>query len=195
MTDEARLIAAAGRGDRNAFEKLVGGRQERVFWTAYQVVGHFEDARDVAQHVFIGLWQVLPRYRPGLSFDSWLHRITINLAIDACRRRRARPEVVGSEGVEPVAAPLTASPFQDLRQREVQRIFLRLARRLSPRQRAVFVLKEMNDLKTTEIAKIMKLTPSTVRNHLHQARKELRRGLARDYPEYMPKGSAGKETP
>ena len=195
MTDEARLIAAAGRGDRSAFEKLVGGRQERVFWTAYQVVGHFEDARDVAQHVFIRLWQVLPRYRPGLSFDSWLHRITINLAIDACRRRRARPEVVDSEGVEPVAAPLTASPFQDLRQREVQRIFLRLARRLSPRQRAVFVLKEMNDLKTTEIAKIMKLTPSTVRNHLHQARKELRRGLARDYPEYMPKGSAGKETP
>lgn len=195
MIDEARLIAAAGRGDRDAFETLVSGRQEMVFWTAYQVVGDFEDARDVAQHVFIRLWQVLPRYRPGLSFSSWLHRITINLAIDACRRRRARPEVVGSEGPEPVAAPLTASPFHDFRQREVQRIFSRLARRLSPRQRAVFVLKEMNDLDTAEIAAIMKLTPSTVRNHLHQARKELRRGLARDYPEYLPRRSADETTP
>ncbi len=192
MTDEAWLIAAAGRGDRQAFEKLVCGRQERVFWTAYQVVGHFEDARDVAQHVFIRLWQVLPRYRPGTSFDTWLHRITINLAIDACRRRRARPELVGSEGVEPMAAA-SASPFQDLRQREVQRIFLRLARRLSPRQRAVFVLKEMNGLETNEIAEIMKLTPSTVRNHLHQARKELRRGLASDFPEYLPRGAAGEK--
>jgi RNA polymerase sigma-70 factor (ECF subfamily) len=195
MTDEARLIAAAGRGDRDAFEKLVGGRQERVFWTAYQVVGHFEDARDVAQHVFIRLWQVLPRYRSGLSFDSWLHRITINLAIDACRRRRARPEMVGSEGAETVVAPVTGSPFQDLHQKEVQRIFQRLARRLTPRQRAVFVLKEMNGLETSEIAEIMKLTPSTVRNHLHQARKELRRGLARHYPEYMPPGSATEDTP
>jgi len=195
MADEARLIAAAGRGDRDAFEELVGRRQERVFWTAYQVVGHFEDARDVAQHVFLRLWQVLPRYRPGWSFDAWLHRITINLAIDACRRRRARPEIGDSHAAEAVAAPGAGSPFRDQRQREIQGIFLVLARKLSPRQRAVFVLKEMNGLETAEIAEIMKLTPSTVRNHLHQARKELRRGLARDYPEYLPPGHTAEEEP
>lgn len=193
MSKEARLIASASRGDADAFEKLVRSRQEKVFWTAYQVVGHIEDARDVAQHVFLRLWQVLPRYRPSSSFDAWLHRITINLAIDACRRRQARPELPASHRLEPVAAPPAGTPGSELRRREIQQIFRTLARRLSPQQRAVFVLKEMNGLETAEIAKIMELTASTVRNHLHQARKHLRQGLAEEFPEYLPAGSGGSE--
>jgi len=188
MSEEARLIAAASQGDAAAFEQLVRSRQEKVFWTAYQVVGHMEDARDVAQHVFLRLWQVLPRYRPSSSFDSWLHRITINLAIDACRRRQARPELTSFEGMEPVPAPPEGTPGAELRRLEIQRIFRTLARRLSPQQRAVFVLKEMNGLDTADIASIMELTTSTVRNHLHQARKHLRRGLAENFPEYLPHG-------
>ncbi len=76
MIDEARLIAQAARGDRDAFEQLVRSRQQRVYWTAYQVVGNEDDARDIAQQVFIRLWRVLPRYRGGRRFDAWLHRIT-----------------------------------------------------------------------------------------------------------------------
>lgn len=194
MSEEERLIAAASRGDADAFEELVRSRQEKVFWTAYQVVGNSEDARDVAQHVFLRLWQVLPRYRPAGSFDAWIQRITINLAIDACRRRQARPEVPASDRVEPVAAPAAGTPGAELRRREIQKIFRTLARRLSPQQRAVFVLKEMNDLDTAEIAQIMELTPSTVRNHLHQARKQLRRGLTVEFPEYLPGGRGGSNS-
>ena len=193
MTDEARLIRDAAAGDRDAFERLVRSRQARVFWTAFQVVGNEEDARDVAQEVFIRLWRSLPRYRPEQRFDTWLYRITVNLAIDACRRRRARPELAAAETGE-IAAPHGAGgPADALRSDEVQRIFLRLARRLSAQQRAVFVLKEMNGLDNSEIARVMELSPSTVRNHLHQARKSLRRGLAALYPEYQPDGSSDGE--
>jgi RNA polymerase sigma-70 factor (ECF subfamily) len=191
MTDEARLIARAARGDRDAFEELVRSRQERVFWTAFQVVGDEDDARDVAQQVFIRLWQVLPRYRPRRRFDSWLYRITVNLAIDAYRRRQARPESPGAG--EPVLPVPAGEPGESLRQDEIQRIFLRLARRLSGQQRAVFVLREMNDLDNREIARVMELSESTVRNHLHQARKILRRGLAALYPEYLPAREVGRE--
>ena len=193
MSEEARLIAAASQGDAGAFEQLVRSRQEKVFWTAYQVVGHMEDARDVAQHVFLRLWQVLPHYRPASSFDAWLHRITINLAIDACRRRQARPELTSYERLELVPAPRSETPGVDLRRREIQQIFRTLARRLSPQQRAVFVLKEMNGLATAEIAQIMEVTASTVRNHLHQARKQLRRGLTEEFPEYLPGGRKGSD--
>ena len=195
MTEEAGLIARAARGDREAFESLVRSRQERVFWTAFQVVGDEEDARDVAQQVFIRLWKVLPRYRPRWRFDSWLYRITVNLAIDSYRRRQSRPEVPQPEGLEaePTAEPGAAG--ETLPQAEIQRIFLRLARRLSGQQRAVFVLKEMNGLDTREIAKVMELSESTVRNHLHQARKVLRRGLEALYPEYLPGGNAGPRGP
>ncbi len=74
----------------------------------------------------------------------------------------------------------------------MQRIFLRLARRLSPQQRAVFVLREMSGLDTGEVATVLRLAPSTVRNHLHQARRILRRGLAALYPEYLPRHGEGE---
>ena len=195
MTKEARLIAKAARGDREAFESLVRSRQERVFWTAFQVVGDEEDARDVAQQVFIRLWKVLPRYRPRWRFDSWLHRITVNLAIDAYRRRQSRPEVPQPEGPEAEPPDRPGATGETVQQAEIQRIFLRLARRLSGQQRAVFVLKEMNGLDTREIAKVMELSESTVRNHLHQARKVLRRGLEALYPEYLPAGKPGPRGP
>ncbi len=192
MIDEARLIAQAARGDRDAFEQLVRSRQQRVYWTAYQVVGNEDDARDIAQQVFIRLWRVLPRYRGGRRFDAWLHRITMNLAIDAYRRRQARPDAAPLPP-RPSSLPSVAGtgPAEGLDRREVQAIFLRLARRLSPQQRAVFVLKEMNGLDSDEIAAALEITPSTVRNHLHQARKILRRGLAALYPEYLPARSRG----
>jgi RNA polymerase sigma-70 factor (ECF subfamily) len=193
MTEEARLIAKAARGDRDAFESLVRSRQERVFWTAFQVVGDEEDARDVAQQVFIRLWKVLPRYRPRWRFDPWLYRITVNLAIDAYRRRQSRPEVPRTEGFEAEPPSTPRAVGDSVPQAEIQRIFLRLARRLSGQQRAVFVLKEMNGLGNREIAKVMELSESTVRNHLHQARKVLRRGLEALYPEYLPGGKPGGE--
>ncbi|MFQ5768523.1 MAG: RNA polymerase sigma factor [Acidobacteriota bacterium] len=194
MKEEERLLREACRGDRTAFEALVKRYQGRVFWTAFQVIGHHEDARDVAQQVFIQVWRSLHRYKPGRPLAAWLHRITVNSAIDTLRRRSARPEDVGrglpedSRGL-PAAAGGTAG----LEEAEIQRIFLHLSRRLTGRQRAVFVLKEMNGLCTHEIAKVMGLQASTVRNHLHQARRILRRGLAALYPEYMPRG--GKRRP
>ena len=177
MTDEARLIRDPAAGDRDAFERLVRSRQARVFWTAFQVVGNEEDARDVAQEVFIRLWRSLPRYRPEQRFDTWLYRITVNLAIDACRRRRARPELVAAETGE-IAAPHGAGgPADALRSDEVQRIFLRLARRLSAQQRAVFVLKEMNGLDNSEICSLLDISRANLWTLLHRARVRLRRDL------------------
>ena len=184
MSQETRLIARAARGDRDAFEELVRSRQQKVFWTAFQVVGDEEDARDVAQQVFIRLWKALPRYKPRWRFDTWLYRITVNLAIDSYRRRQARPEVPDSEDREWADPRGDVEPEDSIHRQEVQKIFLRLARRLSGQQRAVFVLKEMNGLKNDEIAQVMGLSTSTVRNHLHQARKILRRGVQALYPEY-----------
>lgn len=73
------------------------------------------------------------------------------------------------------------------RTEEVSRIFRMLARSLSPKQRAVFVLKEIENVSTGEIARIMGLRQSTVRNHLFQARKILQDELRKRFPEYMPR--------
>jgi RNA polymerase sigma-70 factor (ECF subfamily) len=69
---------------------------------------------------------------------------------------------------------------------ELQRAFLRLASQLAPKQRTAFVLREIEGQDTAEVARIMGVAESTVRNHLLQARRVLRRGLERDYPGLVP---------
>lgn len=199
--DEAELIRQAKTGDAAAFEALVRGRHQRVYWIAYQVVGNREDAKDVAQAVFIRLWRVLPKYDERFPFSTWLYRITMNLAIDHIRREtRHRHDDEPDEdrylgSGEPSSA--AATPGAGLARAEIQRIFDELAGRLAPQQRAAFVLREMEELTSEEVADILGVSASTVRNHVFQARRILRAELERRYPEYVPglKSAAEKEKP
>ena len=93
---------------------------------------------------------------------------------------------------EPEASRLPArdgpAPHHQLERDELQRVFQELAEELAPQQRAVFVLREMEEHSSEEVAAILGISPSTVRNHLFQARRILRRELRRRYPEYLPPG-------
>ena len=83
--DLTDLIRAAAGGDRRAFADLVLKKRERVVRTAFQITGNLEDAKDVAQGVFLKLWKVLQRFDLSKRFDTWLYRITVNAAIDHVR--------------------------------------------------------------------------------------------------------------
>jgi len=195
-SDLARL---AGAGDEIAFEALIRRKRERVFWTAYQIVGDEEDAKEIAQATFIRLWKVLGKYKPDQSFDTWLYRITTNLAIDRYRLRGpARASVALPDDEEPPYEPsarpaATGDPLADLTGRELGRIFQTIAQRLGARQRAIFVMSQIEGLPTEEIARIMGISHSTVRNHLFQARRSLQEALHRLYPEYARK--RGRDAP
>jgi RNA polymerase sigma-70 factor (ECF subfamily) len=173
--DLTDLIRAAAGGDRRAFEDLVLRKRDRVVRTAFQITGNLEDAKDVAQGVFLRLWRVLQRFDLSKRFDTWLYRVTVNAAIDAVRARgprgvlQALPDDAGDRLRDPSQGP---GEVFDLKQ--LQGAFLRLAARLAPRQRATFVLKEIEGLGTDEIARVLGVTESTVRNHLLQARRILR---------------------
>ena len=182
-------IRAAAAGDREAFGALVRATRAQVVRTAFQITGDMEDAKDVAQGVFLRLWKVLRRYDPGRRFDTWLYRITVNAAIDHLRERGPRG-ILQPLPEDPAALGAAPAPDQGttLDLAALQRAFLRLAAGLAPKQRAVFVLREIEGRDTAEIAEILGITESTVRNHLHQARKILRRGIERDYPELVPEG-------
>jgi RNA polymerase sigma-70 factor (ECF subfamily) len=189
MQDEGELIRAAAAGDRAAFDELVRRKRERVVRVAYQVTGDWEDALDVSQGVFVKLWNGLDRFDPGRRFDTWLHRITVNAAIDHIRSAGPRgtlqplpdePDEIGA--VEPeIERTLDVS--------RLQKAFLHLAGRLAVKQRTAFVLREIEGMETAEVARIMGVAESTVRNHLLQARRVLRAGLKREYPGLVPRPS------
>jgi RNA polymerase sigma-70 factor (ECF subfamily) len=189
--DDRDLIRRAADGDLEAFSRLVESRRERVFRIARHVVGDPELARDVTQEVFLRLFRVARRYRAGGNFDVWLHRIALNLSIDALRRERPHRDTLpldtaaGAGGAGAPAAPTgESSTTAALRRREVRRIFAELSSKLPRRQRFAFVLREIEGLPTGEVAAILGTTESTVRNHVLQARRTLGDELRRRYPEY-----------
>lgn len=186
LSDRDLAVQARG-GDMLSFETLVCRKTPAVVSLARRVVGNVEDARDVAQMVFLRVWKEIHRYDEKYSLNTWLYRIATNLAIDFLRSARSREKAHGAtlhlvrEREESTAAGATRSAED----RELARLFETVSGKLSEKQKAVFVLREMEDLDTKDIAEILACGESTVRNHLFNARRILRKEMARLYPEFV----------
>jgi RNA polymerase sigma-70 factor (ECF subfamily) len=184
LSDRELALKARG-GDLPAFETLVTRKTPVVVSVARRIVGDAEDARDIAQMVFLRVWAELHRYDESFSFNTWLYRITTNLSIDYLRSSRSRERAHGAtlhlvRMREETTAAQTTRAAED---GQLLLLFQRAASRLTGKQKAVFVLREMEDRDTREIAEILGCGESTVRNHLFNARRALRRELARVCPQ------------
>jgi len=186
MQDEGELIRRAATGDPEAVNDLVRMKREMVVRVAYQVVGNWEDAVDVSQGVFVRLWKGLGRYDPTRRFDTWLHRVTVNAAIDWVRSRGKHLQALPDEPARLPGQTTHPTVERDLDVENLRKVFATLSARLAPKQRTAFVLREIEGVETAEVARIMSVTESTVRNHLLQARRALRSGIEREYPHLVP---------
>ena len=186
LADRDLAVRARG-GDMVCFEALVSRKTPAVVSLARRIVGNTEDARDVAQMVFLRVWKEIHRYDDRFSLNTWLYRIATNLAIDFLRSSRSRERAHGAtlhlvrEREESTADGATRSAED----RELARLFEIVSGKLSEKQKAVFVLREMEDCDTRDIAEILGCGESTVRNHLFNARRILRKEMARLYPEFL----------
>lgn len=190
--EDRQLLAAMTEGAEWALDELIRRKTQPLLQVAFRILGDREDAWDVVQLAFLKVWQNRHKFSDRWSPNTWIYRIATNLAIDSLRSRRSREKLH-----EPVRLQLqkreaeqAARPARELRAREVETLFRRLAAELTEKQRAVFVLRELEGLSSKEVASITNCRESTVRNHLFNARRTLRHALARDYPEYARLGSA-----
>jgi RNA polymerase sigma-70 factor (ECF subfamily) len=190
--DEKSCVSAALTGDEDAFAALVRRHSGGLHRAVARILGDEAEAWDVVQMAFLKAWQRLESYNPRWSFATWLYRIGTNLAIDLLRSRtsRERAHRAGSEHhLRLVGESRKTSELAD--GREVDRLLEHLVEALTPQQRAAFVLREVEGLDTAEVAKVLGCTATTVRNHIFQARKILRRELEAKYPEYLPRTHRG----
>lgn len=188
-TDRDLLLALAG-GDESALDELIERKTGPLVQMVYRILGDLEEARDVVQVTFFRIWEHRARFDVRWSPNTWIYRIASNLAIDHLRSRRSR-----EKGTEPVRRHLrqvadlaSEGSSTPLSQSEVMGIFHELAGELTDKQRAVFLLREVEGLSSQEVADVVGCRESTVRNHLFNARKILRRELVARYPEYAPRG-------
>lgn len=187
QVDDRQLADAARHGDESAFAALVERHAGGLHRAIARILVDSTEAWDVVQMAFLRSWQSLERYDPRWSFSTWLYRIGTNLAIDLLRARssRERAHVAGAEHhLRLVGEGQSAGELA--RQREVDAILAELVTALPPQQRAAFVLRELEGHDTAEVADALGCSPTTVRNHVFQARKILRQEILSRFPEYAP---------
>jgi len=181
--DDRQLVQTIRDGDTDAFEQLVRRKTSKVYALCYRIIGNPEDAKDISQLVFIKLWENLEKYDAKYAFDTWLYRMVTNVAIDFIRNRQSRENAVNSN-LRLVKTSTDAEQGVVFQRKEIETVFNDVASVLSPKQKTIFVMREMEDLPSSEIAKILGCRESTVRNHLFNARKLMQQQLQKRYPEY-----------
>ncbi len=191
LTDRDLLLAVRD-GSEAALNELIGRKTRPLIQLAQRILGDAEEARDVVQVTFFKVWENRRKFDQRWSPNTWIYRIASNLAIDHLRARRSREK--SSEPVRQhlrqVADGRAQRDLSRLEQGEVAAIFRQLATGLSEKQRLVFLLREVEGLSSQEVSEIVGCRESTVRNHLFNARKQLRRELVRRYPEYASRATA-----
>lgn len=181
--DDRQLVDTIRSGDTDAFETLVRRKTSKVYALCYRIIGNAEDAKDISQLVFIKLWENLARYDAHYAFDTWLYRMVTNVAIDFMRNKQSRDNAVNSS-LRLVKTAADAEQGVVVQRKEIESVFESVSSVLSAKQKTIFVMNQMEDLPSAEIAKVLGCRESTVRNHLFNARKLMQAQLAKRYPEY-----------
>ncbi len=180
------MLRVRDADDRSAFAELVGRYQHRLVGVMHHLVGHADEAEDLAQEVFLRVYRTRQKYTPKAKFATWLFTIANHLALNALRDRRRRP-AVSLDPPDPAASgPWPADqlapgrdplPAHDVQQAELTDIVRKALDQLNDRQRMAVVLNKFEDLNYAEIAEVMGLSTKAVKSLLCRARCRLRECL------------------
>lgn len=185
MDDLGELLDRCRAGDALAWETLVRRFQGRVFGVALHYMKDPEEARDVAQDAFVKVYRGLGSFEGHLTFPAWLLLVTRNLCIDQLRRRKARPparDVAVDDGPE-IASP-APGPDEEHDARDRRSLVYRALGRLTPINREIVLLKEIQGLSLDEVASILAVPVGTVKSRSSRARIELARHVLALDPDY-----------
>lgn len=175
------LVLRAGQGDRAACAALVDRYLARIVSLAGRTLMNRADAEEVAQDVFLRVWQSAPRWRPGAArFSTWLYRVTLNLCTDRLRLRRP----AGSDELPDIAddAPSAASGLQ---RKDVSLAVGTAMRALPDRQREAIVLCYYQELDDSEAAQVLEISVDALESLLSRGRRKLRELLRQQAPDLI----------
>ncbi|MBC7769030.1 MAG: RNA polymerase sigma factor [Phycisphaerales bacterium] len=176
MSDpDADLVRRVGAGDSGAAETLVRKHLTRIHALAQRMLGDRAEAEDVAQEVFFRAWREAPKWVPGRAkFETWMHRVALNLCYDRLRRRRETTDPDAG-----IAMPDPAPGADEMwhAQQRSQRVQSALAA-LPERQRAAIALCHFEEMSQADAAASLNLSVDALESLLARGRRTLRASLA-----------------
>ena len=184
LSPSEELMARVAEGDEDAFEILVNRHQSSILNLVYRFIGDRTQAKDLAQEVFIRVWQSAKSYEPKAKFTTWIYRITANLCFNELKSSRRkkwfsfnRSDEDGEHTFEETLADSTPSAENILLEKERSRQISDALQGLPENQRMALILKRYDDLSYQEIAQIIGCSVSAVESLLVRAKRALKEKL------------------
>nr|WP_293836164.1 sigma-70 family RNA polymerase sigma factor [uncultured Arsenicibacter sp.] len=183
MILEAELIPRLKKGDEKAFRYLVETYQRRVYNTILALVQNAEEAEDIAQEVFVEVYETISAFRGEAKLSTWLYRIATSNALKAIQKKKAQKRfsflssLFGTHNEVIYHPPDFHHPGVALEDKEqMQHLFAAVAR-LPDKQKVAFTLHHLDGLSYQEIAEVMQTTLSSVESLIHRAKQNLKKQL------------------
>jgi RNA polymerase sigma-70 factor (ECF subfamily) len=188
-TDDLTLVQRVRTGDQRAFKLLVERYQRKVFSVALGMLKDKEEARDVAQEAFVKVYRYLDHFKGDASFYTWLYRITVNICIDAMRRKGAK----GNEHVEfdesvkldvaeanigALGTRLGTNPQKSALRKELAERITAAMQQLPEAHRQILLLREVEGMSYEDIARTLTIPKGTVMSRLFHARLKMQKILS-----------------
>jgi RNA polymerase sigma-70 factor (ECF subfamily) len=180
---ESEVIKKAIAGDAHAFRLLVERHQAFAYSLSYRFVSSHDDAADITQEAFIRLWKNISRYRVEIKLTTWLYKIITNLCLDylKSKHRKRHNDMRHVDDLYSITDPMGAD--KSLLEEEFRMLVLEMTKELTPKQKAVFILRDMEELEMKEISGILSMSTGNVKSNLYYARVKMSELLKKCYQE------------
>lgn len=171
---DAELIENCRKGNLENFRKLVETSSAELFGVVFRLTGDEEKARDIIQETMITVWQKIARIKSVDAYRSWVRRIAVNKCYDEIRKSKRNPEFTADDNTWSFLANAVSDENSTaLENNEISVVINMLTGRLSPRQKTVFILSDLEGLSADEISSATGMNKVLVKANLHYARKKI----------------------
>lgn len=174
-------------GDPDAFRELVEANQDRVINTCFGFVKNKDDAEDIAQEVFIEVFQSIKGFRKDAKISTWLYRIAVNKSLDHIRKKKRKKRFAqlifldNTDDNDIFEVPSFENPQKELEDSERRKILMYAINQLPKNQKIAITLSKIEKIKNKEIASILDTSVSAVEALMHRAKTNLRKKLQQFY--------------
>jgi RNA polymerase sigma-70 factor (ECF subfamily) len=177
LEKEPNLIQQSLQGNSRAFRELVEAHQGLAYSIAFRFTRDEQESEDIVQEAFIKIWKNLSTYRAEYKFKTWLAKIVTNLCLDYLKSGRIKKRSEQKKLPE----PSHRAEENKLEEDELRAAVMALADQLTEKQKAVFILRDLEMMEPHEVCEILQMSSGNLKSNLYYARLKIKEGLKNIY--------------
>ncbi len=181
---DVELVKRAIGGDKKVLRQIVELNKKKIFYLAYDLTGSTENAEDLSQEVFLKLFRSLEKYKGDALLSSWLYRITVNTFLSQKKlgANKIMENIIDEQAIEKINDNINnpnilSSPEKSVEGKQIQEHLSTALEKLSPRERAVFVLRNYQGIQLKGCSEYLNISEGTVKSLQFRAVKKLQKIL------------------